>query len=246
VVAEHVERFAAEAKTPIYAAVDGQLLAVMAVADPIRESSAATVRSLHDLGLNVAMITGDNAATGQAIANRIGVDHVMAEVLPEQKAAEVTRLQASGQRVAFVGDGINDAPALAQADVGIAVGTGTDIAIEAGDVVLMRNDLREIVNAMSLARRTRRTIHLNFVWAYGYNILLIPVAAGMLYPLTGWLLNPMAAAGAMSLSSVFVLTNSLRLRRYRAPLRSSSASERQPDGSHDDPGTASTRALPAR
>jgi Cu+-exporting ATPase len=246
VVAEHVERFAAEAKTPIYAAVDGQLLAVMAVADPIRESSAATVQSLHDLGLNVAMITGDNAATGQAIANRIGVDHVMAEVLPEQKAAEVTRLQESGQRVAFVGDGINDAPALAQADVGIAVGTGTDIAIEAGDVVLMRNDLREIVNAISLARRTRRTIHLNFVWAYGYNILLIPVAAGMLYPLTGWLLNPMAAAGAMSLSSVFVLTNSLRLRRYRAPLRSSSASERQPDGSDGDPGTASTRALPAR
>jgi len=217
-LAGSAQRFADAARTPIYAAVDGRLLAVMAVADPIKTSSAQIVQALHDQGLEVAMLTGDNETTARAIAKQIGMDRVMAEVMPEQKAREVERIQQRSGKVAFVGDGINDAPALAQADVGIAIGTGTDIAIESGDVVLMRDDLREIVNAIDLARLTRRTIHLNFVWAYGYNVLLIPVAAGVLYPLTGWLLNPMAAAGAMSLSSVFVLTNSLRLRRHRAPL----------------------------
>jgi len=216
--------FAARARSPIYAAVDGDLLAVLAVADPVKESSAEAVRALQARGLQVALITGDSRVTAEALAQRVGIDRVMAGVLPDQKAAEVTRLQQGGHRVAFAGDGINDAPALAQADVGIAIGTGTDIAIEAGDVVLMRGDLRGIVNALSLARQARRTIRLNFVWAYGYNVLLIPLAAGVLYPLTGWLLNPMAAAAAMSLSSVFVLTNSLRLRHYRAPLSGSPTS----------------------
>ena len=207
---------AKEAKTPLYAAIDGELAAVIAVADPPREESAGTVAALHALGLTVAMVTGDNRATAEAVAARLGIDRVMAEVLPDQKADEVRRLQGEGASVAFVGDGINDAPALTRADVGIAIGTGTDIAIEAGDVVLMRGDLWGILNAIRLARRTLRTIHMNFLWAYGYNVSLIPVAAGVLYPLGGFLLNPALAAGAMSISSVFVLSNSLRLRRFRA------------------------------
>ena len=160
------------------------------------------------------MLTGDNRATADAIARQVGIQQVLAEVLPDQKAAEIRRLQAEGKRVAFVGDGINDAPALAQADVGIAIGTGTDIAIESGDVVLMSGDLRGIVNATALSKRTHRTIIGNFVWAYGYNVALTPVAAGVLYPFIGVLLSPMLAAAAMSVSSVFVLTNSLRLRRF--------------------------------
>ncbi len=231
-VAGIAERFANAAKTPIYVAIDGRLAAVLAVADPVKDTSAETITALHDMGAQVAMVTGDNTATAHAIARELGLDRVMAEVLPAQKAEEVQRLQGDGATVAFIGDGINDAPALAQADVGIAIGTGTDIAIEAGDVVLMRGELRGIVYAMRLARRTRRTIHLNFVWAYGYNVALIPVAAGVAYPLTGWLLNPMVAAAAMSLSSVFVLTNSLRLRRFRAPLAAphpSAAADRTAD-----------------
>lgn len=206
---------AREAKSPLYAAVDGKLAAIIAVADPLKEGSVEAIASLKVQGLNVAMLTGDNRATAEAIARQVGIQQVLAEVLPDQKAIEIKRLQAEGHNTAFVGDGINDAPALAQADVGIAIGTGTDIAIEAGDVVLMRGDLRGIVNATALSKRTRKTILSNFAWAYGYNVALIPIAAGALYPFTGFLLNPMLAAAAMSLSSIFVLTNSLRLRRFQ-------------------------------
>ncbi len=211
---EVADKLAADARTPIYVAVDGELAAVLGVADPLKQSSAEAVRELRALGFEVAMLTGDNKKTAEAIARQAGIERVLAEVLPDQKSKEVKRLQSEGQRVAFVGDGINDAPALAQADVGIAIGTGTDIAIEAGDVILMSGDLRGLVNAAKLSRRTLRTIRLNFFWAYAYNVALIPVAAGALYPLIRLLLNPMFAAAAMSVSSVFVVTNSLRLRRF--------------------------------
>ncbi|WP_148863315.1 heavy metal translocating P-type ATPase [Marinobacter fonticola] len=214
-VADHSVSLAEKAKTPLYVAIDGRLAALVAVADPLKEGAVEAIAALKGAGLRVAMLTGDNRATAEAIAQQAGIERVFAEVLPEQKAAEIKRLQGEGAQVAFVGDGINDAPALAQADVGIAIGTGTDIAIEAGDLVLMRGDLRGIVDAAALSRRTRKTILGNFVWAYGYNLALIPVAAGVLFPFTGYLLNPMLAAGAMSLSSVFVLTNSLRLGRFK-------------------------------
>jgi Cu+-exporting ATPase len=208
-------RLADQAKTPLYAAVDGRLAALFAVADPLKDGSVEALRALKGLGAEVAMVTGDNERTARAIARKAGIDRVLAEVLPSQKAAEVERLQGEGDPVAFVGDGINDAPALARADVGVAIGTGTDIAIEAGDVILMSGDLRGIANAVELSRRTLRTIRLNFFWAYAYNIALIPLAAGALYAVTNSLLNPMLAAAAMSASSLFVVTNSLRLRRFR-------------------------------
>jgi len=208
------EALADAARTPLYVAVDGRLAAVLGIADPIKDGSAEAVRQLRELGMGVALVTGDNRRTADAIARELRIDQVLAQVLPDQKAEEVKRLQASGRRVAFVGDGINDAPALAQADVGVAIGTGTDIAIEAGDVILMSGDLRGLVRAVLLARRTFQIIQLNFFWAYAYNVALIPVAAGALYPFIGLLLNPMLAAGAMSLSSVLVVTNSLRLRRF--------------------------------
>jgi Cu+-exporting ATPase len=216
-VADLASRLADEAKTPIYAAIDGRLAAVMAVADPLKETSRDAVGALEEMQLEVAMLTGDNRRTAAAIGRELGVDRVVAEVLPDQKAAEVARLQTEGRRVAFVGDGINDAPALAQADVGVAIGTGTDIAIEAGDLILMSGDVQGVVNAVALARRTLRIIWLNFFWAYAYDVALIPVAAGVLYPLFGTLLSPMLAAAAMSFSSLFVVTNSLRLKRFAPP-----------------------------
>jgi Cu+-exporting ATPase len=225
VTAAAAERLAGEGKTPIYVAADGALIGVLAVADPIKASSRDAVARLQGLGLEVAMLTGDGRRTAEAVARRVGIGRVVAEVLPADKAAEVKRLQTEGGKVAFIGDGINDAPALAQADVGVAIGTGTDIAVEAGELILMNGDLTGAADAVALARRTLRTIRLNFFWAYAYNVALIPVAAGVLYPVNGWLLNPMLAAGAMSLSSLFVVTNSLRLRRFRPARTSSPAQE---------------------
>ncbi len=207
-----------EGKSPLYAAIDGQLAAVIAVSDPIKETSVDAIRALHDLGLRVAMITGDNGRTAQAVARRLGIDEVVAEVLPDGKVDAIKQLRAGNRTVAFVGDGINDAPALAEADVGLAVGTGTDIAIESADVVLMSGDLRGVVNAIAISKATIGNIKQNLFWAFAYNVTLIPVAAGVLYPISGTLLSPILAAGAMALSSVFVLSNALRLRRFAAPL----------------------------
>ena len=200
--------------TAVLLAAGGRLRAVFGIADPPKDGSREAVAALRRLGLEIVMLTGDQPEPAHAIAAAVGIDEVRAEVLPADKAGEVQRLQAAGRRVAFVGDGINDAPALARADVGIALGTGTDIAVEAGDLILMSGDLRGVPNAIRLARRTLATIRGNFFWAYAYNVALIPLAAGALYPATGLLLNPMLAAAAMSLSSVFVVTNSLRLRRF--------------------------------
>jgi len=217
-VSGQVENLAARGGTPVLAAADGKLVALLGVADPPKASSMAALSAMHALSLRTIMLTGDNRRTAEAVARATGIDRVLAEVLPNAKADEVKRLQAAGARVAFVGDGINDAPALAQADVGIAIGTGTDIAVEAGEVILMSGDLTGAVNVVALARQTMKTIRLNFFWAYAYNVALIPLAAGLFYPLTGWLLSPMLAAAAMSVSSLFVVTNSLRLRRFQPPI----------------------------
>jgi heavy metal translocating P-type ATPase len=218
-MAEMAAALAEDGKTPLYVAVDGKLAAIVAVADTIKPTTPAAIATLHGLGLKVVMVTGDNRRTAEAIARRLGIDEVMAEVLPIDKAKAVTSLQAGGAaRVAFVGDGINDAPALAQADVGLAIGNGTDVAIESADVVLMGGDLRGVPNAIALSRATMRNIHQNLVWAFGYNVVLIPIAAGALYPGFGLLLSPVFAGLAMAMSSVSVLTNALRLRRFRAPL----------------------------
>jgi len=208
-------RLAGEGKTPMFVAVDGVAAGVIGVADVLKPDSAAAVRSLRSLGLEVHMITGDNRSTAEAIARQVGVDNVLAEVLPERKAQAVKDLQAAGKVVAMVGDGINDAPALAQADIGIAIGTGTDVAIETSDITLIRGDLTPISTAIRLSRATMRVIKQNLGWAFGYNIALIPVAAGVLYPAFGILLDPMYAAVAMALSSVSVVSNSLRLRRFQ-------------------------------
>ena len=227
--------WAEAARTPIYAAVDGALAAVLAVADPIKAGSREAVAALQDAGLEVAMVTGDQQATARAVARTLGIREVRAEVLPEHKVDEVRRLQAAGRRVAFVGDGINDAPALAAADAGVAIGTGTDIAVEAGEVILMSGDPRGLVNALHLSRRSLRTIRMNFFWAYAYNVALIPVAAGVFYPLAGVLLHPAFAAAAMSVSSLFVVTNSLRLRRLRPALPVAPRDDRDADAPESAP-----------
>jgi P-type Cu+ transporter len=211
-------RLGDEGKTPLYAAIEGNLAAIIAVADPIKAGSLEAVRALHKLGFQVAMITGDNTRTARAIGKQLEIDDVLAEVLPQGKSDAIQSLQARGQKVAFVGDGINDAPALARADVGLAIGTGTDIAIETADVILMSGDLRGVPNAIALSRATIRNIRLNLFWAFTYNVVLIPIAAGALYPLLGWTLNPVLAGAAMGLSSLFVLTNALRLRSFKPPL----------------------------
>ncbi len=213
--AEQAARLGSEGKSPLYAAIDGQLAAIIAVADPIKETTPQAIRMLHDLGLKVAMITGDNRRAADAIAAKLGIDEVIAEVLPDGKVAALKKLKQGGRAVAFVGDGINDAPALAEADVGLAIGTGTDVAIESADVVLMSGDLLGVPNAIALSKATIRNIKENLFWAFAYNAVLIPVAAGALYPAYGLLLSPIFAAGAMALSSVFVLGNALRLRAFR-------------------------------
>jgi len=214
-LASDAERLSQDGKTAMYVAIDGALAAVVAVADPIRETSREAIRRFHELGLEVVMLTGDNRRTAEAVARQAGIDRVVAEVLPDGKVAEIARLQEEGKVVAMVGDGINDAPALAKADVGMAIGTGTDIAVEAGDVVLMRGDLRAAAHAVKLSRRTMRTMKQNLFWAFVYNVIGIPIAAGALYPTFGVLLSPILASAAMAFSSVSVVTNSLRLRAAR-------------------------------
>ncbi|MDI6837995.1 MAG: copper-translocating P-type ATPase, partial [Rhizobiaceae bacterium] len=206
-------RLAAEGKTPLYVAIDGVLAGAVAVADPFKETSPAAVSTLKSMGLKVIMVTGDNRGTAEAIASAAGIDEVIAEVLPEGKVDVIRELKSKGSTIAFVGDGINDAPALASADTGLAIGTGTDVAIESADVVLVGGDLGSVVHAIELSRAVMRNIQQNLFWAFGYNVLLIPVAAGLLYPAFGLLLSPMIGAGAMGLSSVFVVTNALRLKR---------------------------------
>jgi len=208
----------AEGKTPMFLAVEGQPAGIIAVADTLKENSKEVVGALQRMGLEVVMLTGDNERTARAIAHQIGIDRVLAEVLPEMKAEEVKRLQAEGKRVGMVGDGINDAPALAQANVGIAIGTGTDVAMESSDITLIGGDLRGVVTAIALSKATIRNIRQNLFWAFAYNAILIPVAAGVLFPFFGILLNPIFAAGAMAFSSVTVVTNALRLRKFKSPM----------------------------
>jgi Cu+-exporting ATPase len=208
------DQLESEAQTTVYVAVDGMAAGLIAVADPIRPTSREAITRLQRLGLESILLTGDNRRTAVAVSRAVGIDRVIAEVLPGQKAAEVRRIQERGKAVAVVGDGLNDAPALAQADIGIAMGTGVDVAVEAADIVLMRSDLLGVVDAIGLSRRTMRVIRQNLFWAFFYNVIGIPIAAGALYPALGLLLTPAMAAAAMAASSVSVVSNSLRLRRY--------------------------------
>ncbi|GAB4202227.1 MAG: heavy metal translocating P-type ATPase [Roseiflexaceae bacterium] len=229
-LAEAVERLQSEAKTAVVVAAEGQVLGVLGIADPVKPSSATAIAALLRQGVQVRMLTGDNRRTAEAIGRQVGLDssQVIAEVLPDMKADEIKRVQAGGGVVAMVGDGINDAPALAQADVGIAMGTGTDVAMETADVTLLRGDLRAVVQAIQLSRATMRTIRWNLFWAFVYNVIGIPVAAGVFYPLLGWQLSPIIAAAAMACSSVFVISNSLRLRRVILEQPQEAAAYQQP------------------
>jgi Cu+-exporting ATPase len=209
------DQLAAEGKTPMFIAIDNTLAGIIAVADVVKPSSAKAIKALQAMGIEVAMITGDNKKTAQAIAKQVGIDTVLAEVLPQDKSNEVKKLQAQHKKVAMVGDGINDAPALVQADIGIAIGSGTDVAMESADIVLMKSDLMDVPTAIQLSKSTIRNIKQNLFWAFGYNVAGIPIAAGLLHLFGGPLLNPIFAAAAMSLSSVSVLTNALRLKKFK-------------------------------
>ena len=211
-------KLAEEGKTPMFLAIDNEIKGIIAVADTVKENSKKAIEAIHNMGIKVAMITGDNEKTAKAIAKEVGIDIILAEVLPEDKANEVKKLQTGNKKVAMVGDGINDAPALVQADVGIAIGSGTDVAMESADIVLMRSDLLDVIKAIQLSKATINNIKQNLFWAFGYNVLGIPVAMGVLHIFGGPLLNPMIAAGAMSLSSVSVLLNALRLRNFKASI----------------------------
>jgi Cu+-exporting ATPase len=238
VFAEAARRLGDEGKTPLYGAIDGKLAAIIAVADPLKPSSIEAIRALKGLGVEVVMVTGDNRRTAEAIAAQVGIERVVAEVLPEGKVDAIHALRSgdgrrasppqgerstsrdgrapgTGRKLAFVGDGINDAPALAEADIGIAVGTGTDVAIESADVVLVGGELSGVVSAIALSRATMSNIRQNLFWAFGYNVALIPLAAGALYPAFGITLSPMIGAAAMAMSSVFVLGNALRLKTFK-------------------------------
>jgi Cu+-exporting ATPase len=218
-VARLTERSAtlmSEGKTTVFVAIDGTLAALLAIADPIKGTSAAAVQRLKGMGLTIVMLTGDQEKTARAIAIQAGIEQVIAGVLPDGKVAAIEALQRGGAVVAMVGDGINDAPALARADVGIAIGSGTDVAVEAADITLMRGDLLGVADAIALSRRTMRTMKQNLFWAFAYNVIGIPVAAGALYPAFGILLSPVLASAAMAFSSVSVVTNSLRLRGFVA------------------------------
>ena len=214
-LAEAGEKLAEEGKTPLYFSRDGRLLGIIAVADTIKPSSQRAVEELQQMGIEVAMLTGDNQKTAEAIRRQLGIGRVIAEVLPQDKEKEVRRLQEEGKKVAMIGDGINDAPALTRADVGIAIGAGTDVAIESADIVLMKSDLMDAVTAIQLSRAVIRNIKMNLFWAFFYNCIGIPLAAGVFYTALGWQLNPMFGAAAMSLSSVCVVTNALRLRFFK-------------------------------
>jgi P-type Cu+ transporter len=212
---ESARLLASNGKTPMFVSIGERAAGIIAVADVPKASSAAAIATLHSMGIEVVMITGDNERTAQAIAKLVGVDRVLAEVMPRDKALAVKSIQSEGRTVAMVGDGINDAAALAQADIGIAIGSGTDVAIESADIVLMKSDLADVAGAIRLSKATIRNIKQNLFWAFGYNVLGIPIAAGVLHLFGGPLLNPIFAAAAMSLSSVSVVSNALRLRRFR-------------------------------
>ncbi len=213
------ERLENEGKTVMFVAVDGRPAGLVAVADTLKETSARAVAELSRMGLEVAMITGDNRRTAEAVGRQVGIRRVLAEVLPQDKAAEVRKLQAEGKTVAMVGDGVNDAPALAQADVGIAIGSGTDVAKETGHVILIRDDILDVVAAIQVARATMRLVRQNLAWAFGYNTLAIPLGAGLLYPFTSQVVSPELAALLMATSSFSVTMNTLRMRGYRPPIK---------------------------
>jgi Cu+-exporting ATPase len=216
---QKADAFSENGKTPLYFAKDNTLLGVIAVADVVKPTSKAAIEELKALGIDVVMLTGDNKKTAEAIRKQLHIDRVVAEVLPQDKESEVRKLQENGKKVAMIGDGINDAPALARADVGIAIGAGTDIAIESADIVLMKSDLLDAVTAIELSKATIKNIKENLFWAFFYNTIGIPLAAGVFYGILEWKLNPMFAAAAMSLSSVCVVTNALRLRFFKPKRR---------------------------